>query len=327
MVRGFPISLKTCYIQFVFNFLKPKITVVTHNGTFHADEVFACATLSIWAEKNGKRLKVVRTRNPEIIARADMVVDVGNTYDPNKNRFDHHQKEGAGTHNNGIPYASFGLIWKYYGGKICTQEVAEMIEKNIVIPIDARDNGINITKITELGIADYRVSNAISSFNPTQEEEEGKSHKQFIIAVGIAKQILEREIIWETEARDGARVTREAIEEQNEPEILVLENRIESEEEVSKHKNIKFIISKSKANENWSVIAARDNLEDYNSDRASFPEGWRGLRDEDLIKVSGVNGAIFCHKGGWFAKAKTKEAAIELARIALRGKNVPNSSE
>jgi len=303
----------------LLNFLKPKIVVATHNGSFHADDVFAVATLSIWAEQNGKGLKVVRTRDPEIINKADIVVDVGMEYDPGRNRFDHHQRGGAGSHdiNQTVPYASFGLIWKHFGEKISTKEIAEKIEKELVIPIDARDNGINITPSNTYGFSLHSTSNAIHNLNPTWQEDQNKIDKQFNTALYFAKDILMREIAIVNANLEGSRLTKKAIESQNNPEILVLEERIDSEEEVSKHKNIKFVASKSKDSDNWSVISARDNTEDYTSNRATFPESWRGLRDQELEKASGVEGAIFCHRGGWFVKAETKEAALKMAQKAL----------
>ncbi|MCE9517420.1 MYG1 family protein [Candidatus Nomurabacteria bacterium] len=96
-------------------FTKKKI-LVTHNGTFHADDVFATATLSLLLDGN---IKVIRTRDPKIIASADYVYDVGGEYNLYKNLFDHHQKGGAGKRENGIPYAAFGLVWKSYGAAIC----------------------------------------------------------------------------------------------------------------------------------------------------------------------------------------------------------------
>lgn len=63
--------------------------IATHNGKFHADEVFAVSLL--------KRLdrfadaEVVRTRDPEVLKTADVVVDVGGQYDPATHRYDHHQ--------------------------------------------------------------------------------------------------------------------------------------------------------------------------------------------------------------------------------------------
>ena len=301
----------------IFKFFRPSIKVVTHNGSFHADDVFACATLQLWAEKEGRRLKITRTRDPEITSKADIVLDTGNIYDPEKNRFDHHQPGGASVRENGIPYASFGLIWKHYGKEICDEETHKKVEENLVLPIDARDNGVNISKPNELGLTDYRVSDAIHTFNPSWLEEENQAFRQFKKALKFAKEVLGRELVWEKAAVEGARLTRGAIEAQNNPEILVLDKRVDSEKEVTKHKNIKFIASKSKANNNWSVISAKDDLEDYHSNRAVFPEKWRGLRDVELAEISGVSGAIFCHRGGWMVKAETKEAALEMARLAL----------
>ena len=39
--------------------------------------------------------------------------------------------------------------------------------------------------------------------------------------------------------------------------------------------------------------------------------------DETLQKVTGVEDAVFCHKGLFLAVAKSKEGAIKLAELAL----------
>ena len=52
-------------------------TIVTHNGNFHADDVFSVAALkSIFPTFN-----LIRTRNVDVIAKADIVIDVGGEYD------------------------------------------------------------------------------------------------------------------------------------------------------------------------------------------------------------------------------------------------------
>ena len=61
------------------SFFSKKKIVVTHNGTFHADDIFSAATLSILLD--GK-IKIIRTRDAEIISKADYVFDVGGEYDP-----------------------------------------------------------------------------------------------------------------------------------------------------------------------------------------------------------------------------------------------------
>jgi uncharacterized UPF0160 family protein len=297
---------------------RKKIVVAIHSGDFHADDVFACATLSLWAERNDSKLKIIRTRDADIIKKADMVVDVGNVYELATNRFDHHQRGGAGKRENGVPYASFGLVWKKYGKEICkTQEIAERIDKSIVMPIDARDNGVNISKTNELNLVDYRMSNALSSFNITLQEDKKLADRQFEKALYFAKEILLREIAWAEVLDLGEGETIRIIKEQDEPEILILENKVEWHEAVSKNKKIKFVVY-PRSDKSWNIQAARDDLEDYNSDRIKFPKNWYGLRDEDLEEISGIKDTIFCADGGWFAVAKTKEGVIEMANKALQ---------
>ena len=89
--------------------------IVTHSGSFHQDELFAVAALKmIYPDA-----EIIRTRDPKIIVSGDIVVDIGGISDPEKNRFDHHQDGGAGKRHNGMPYASFGLVWKKFGRQIC----------------------------------------------------------------------------------------------------------------------------------------------------------------------------------------------------------------
>ena len=79
-------------------------TIVTHNGNFHADDVFSIAAFkSIFPS-----FKLIRTRDAELIAKADIVIDVGGEYDPDTDRFDHHQRGGAGERENGFPIPRLG---------------------------------------------------------------------------------------------------------------------------------------------------------------------------------------------------------------------------
>lgn len=120
-----------------------KIRAVVHNGKYHADDVFAMAALKILLDP--EELIIIRTRDPKIIDEADYVADVGGIYDPKKRRFDHHMREGAGVRENGIPYASFGLVWKEYGEKIAgSKQAAEYIDRKLVQPIDGPDNGVEL---------------------------------------------------------------------------------------------------------------------------------------------------------------------------------------
>lgn len=296
----------------MFNFFKKKITVVTHNGSFHADEVFATATLEIWAEMNNKKLAVIRSRDPKFFQKADFVLDVGNIYDPKNNRFDHHQRGGAGNHDNGIPYASFGLVWKKYGEQVCGKEIAKTIENKLVLPIDAIDNGINISKNLREDVRQYSVAREM--IYPLRYSPDGKGFEHFL---EIAKIILKSEINMAKETSEQEKRVEAEIKRQLEPEILILDEDIYWDKVVTRYKKIKIVIYPEPDTNSWCAEVGRDDLTDYNSNRASFHESWRGLRDEALVEVSGVSDAVFCHRAGFFAVAKTKEAALELARKAL----------
>ena len=116
-----------------------KVIIATHDGMFHADEVFAVAAILCFLDTAPVLATVVRTRDEDTIRKADFAVDVGSVYDTEKNRFDHHQEGGAGKRENGIldiPYASFGLVWRKFGYNIAgSPAVAELVDKNLVASI------------------------------------------------------------------------------------------------------------------------------------------------------------------------------------------------
>lgn len=297
---------------------KKTIKVATHNGKFHPDEVLACAVLSLWAEKNNSKLKITRTRDQKFIDEAEIVVDVGMVYDGDKKRFDHHQKGGAGVRENGLPYASFGLVWKHYGEAVSgSKELADLVEKKLVLPIDAKDNGVNISKTTDLGVLEYGLGDALSSFNTTWLEDSVSNEQQFFKALEFAKEVIKRELAEVGASLEGYRLTKDLILKQNTPEILILESYFDWGRAVSEFKNIKIVVYPNKNGENWHAQVGRDDLEDYDSDRVKFPVEWRGLRDGELAQVSGIPDAVFCTSSGWLAVARTRAAALQMAKLTL----------
>lgn len=102
--------------------------IITHDGTFHADEVFAESVLkdlfpeSMELKEGGKIdfVKYLRTRDEKLIAKAlksksVMIIDRGGQDDIENFIIDHHQIEGAGERKNSVKYATAGLVWKYFG--------------------------------------------------------------------------------------------------------------------------------------------------------------------------------------------------------------------
>src|SRR3989344_7640800 len=109
---------------------KSKKILVTHNGSFQSDDIFAAATISILLERAGEPYEIIRTRDPEIIKTGDYVFDVGGIHDEVSNKFDHHQVGGAGKGEEEIEYSSFGLVWKKFGLELSgSMPVMQLIEK------------------------------------------------------------------------------------------------------------------------------------------------------------------------------------------------------
>ncbi len=286
--------------------------VITHNGSFHPDDVFAVATLLI---KFGK-LKVIRTRDENRFKLADFLVDVGSIYNPKDKRFDHHQKSGAGVRENGTPYASFGLVWKEYGESICNdKEVSKLIENRLVSYIDSLDNGVGELKEIVKDVLPYTIGMAIVAFNKTWKDR-SDNYDNFIKAVNFAEDFLRREIAKTRDEVLGMNLVRSAYEKSEDKRLIFMDEKYPWEFVLKDFKEPIFVITPNKDNDTWEVNAVRDNPFSFQN-RKDLPLEWAGKRDEELSKITGVPDAIFAHNGRFLIVCKTKESAIKLANIAL----------
>ena len=68
--------------------------------------------------------------------------------------------------------------------------------------------------------------------------------------------------------------------------------------------------------EDWCLTGIRRADEGFEQ-RADLPAAWAGLTGEALEAASGVPGASFCHNARFIAAAKTREAALALAGLAV----------
>lgn len=292
------------------------ITIVTHNGSFHTDDVFAVATLLLVFKNKPVIARIIRTRDAALIESGDFVVDVGTIYDEQRERFDHHQIGGAGARENGVPYAAFGLVWKKYGGLLMSSpEAVEMIDETLVQYVDAMDNGTGELTPIIAGVVPYSVREVISSFNPTWEEGSVDDDLRFSEAVNCALQILEREIKTTESFVKGDMLVRKAYEAAKDKRIVVLEKNYLWEKVLNQFSEPLFVVEPT--TEGWKVYAVKDNPALF-VNRKDLPLAWAGKRDAELAGVSGVPDAVFCHNKRFMAVTKSKEGAIALAQEALK---------
>lgn len=288
--------------------------LVTHNATFHLDDIFACATLSMLLESKGEKFEIIRTRDEDIIKHGDYVFDIGGSYDSEKNRFDHHQHGGAGERTNHIPYSSFGLVWKKFGKELCgVEEISERIDKKLVQSIDAGDNGVDLYKLTT-DVQPYGLHSLFYAFRPSWNEEDNFD-LIFLEMVELAKKILSREIVKEKNTLLGEKKFIEIYEKTEDKRLIITEDRYPWAKVCLLHPEILFVVN-HRLDGTWSVNAVNKKLDSFEN-RKNLPALWAGLSDEELQKITGVLDAIFCHRGLFLAVAKSKDGAVKLAELAL----------
>jgi len=286
----------------------------THDGRFHAAEIFALAVLKLIFPD----LEIVRSRNENVYKNVDIIVDVGGVYDSENLIFDHHQRNFSIKRESGIPYASFGLVWKKYGKLLCgSSEASEYIDSMIVQAIDADDNGIEIFETTVDGTPFHSLSDIIESFVPRYVNDE-KLQEGFDHALNFATSYMKRQIKLAKELFEVALPNiRNSIKIAEDPQILIFKkfdktwlNFISQESEKAR-----FVIFPTHR-KTWAIrcIPQRGRKFEYCK---LLPSEWGG-RQKDFAEISGVHDALYCHNGCFLAEAETFEGAHKLTVFALK---------
>jgi uncharacterized UPF0160 family protein len=288
--------------------------VATHPGNFHADDVFAVATLGL---VHGE-LDLVRTRDEATVAAADVRVDLGGRSDPSTGDFDHHQRGGAGERPNGIRYASFGLVWRAFGAGLAGgEEAAASIDERLVQGVDANDTGQNLTSSLIDGIRPMTVSGVIAALNPTWDEEltPAEEDARFAQAVALATGILERELAGARAYRRGLDIVRAAIARAADPRLIELDRKAPWHETVVTTAPDALYVVYPKS-DGWGMQAVPKALGEF-ANRKDLPEPWGGHSDAELAAITGVPDAMFAHSKRFYASARSREGILALARQAL----------
>jgi len=288
--------------------------VATHPGNFHADDVFAIAVLEL---VHGE-LEIVRTRDAEAQAAADLRVDVGGRSDPATGDFDHHQKGGAGERENGIRYASFGLVWREHGEALAgSAEAAAAIDERLVCGVDANDVGQTLIEPLVGDIRPMSVSGVIAALNPSWDEQltPAEEDARFAQAVALARGMVEREIAGAA-AFDRARgLVAAAIGRAEDPRVIELDSNMPWREAVitTAPEALYVIYPKS---DGWGSQAVPREVGSFEN-RLSFPADWRGRSGADLVAATGVPDAVFCHAAGFYASAASRDGIVALVSASI----------
>lgn len=295
-------------------------TIVTHNGPYHCDDIFAVASICLLLGEEDP-VSILRTRDQEVIKNGDFVVDVGGYHSEDENVFDHHQDGGGGERENGIPYASFGLVWKRYGRDICgDEEIARVLDKKIVQFVDAEDNGVKTSKDLFEEVNLYSVHDLFLSFSPTWNEEDVDVDAVFKECVELAKKVLKREIKIAKDMKKAEEFVRACYDNSEDRRIVVLDRYYPWKGFVKDLPECFFVVYPSFRGETWHAQSVPIENDAFRS-KKPFPQSWAGKRDSELVQITGVEDAVFCHNKSFLAVAGSKEGAIALAKEVLSSSN------
>lgn len=234
------------------------VSIGTHNGHFHADEALAVYMLRLLPTYANSTL--VRTRDPALLETCHTVVDVGGEYNPETNRYDHHQRTFDTTFD-GRPtkLSSAGLVYKHFGKSIISQTIKKSeddedvgllwnkIYESLIEAVDANDNGISAYDpdgIKAAGLTKrfsdggFTLASIVSSLNPNwndpapsdPKEAQAAEDEKFLAASKVMGEHFSRNLEYYAKSWLPARdIVKEAYNKrsQYDPEgrILVLEGQ------------------------------------------------------------------------------------------------------
>jgi len=289
-------------------------TLGTHNGKFHADDVMATAILRLLLGD----IKVTRTRDQNILEKLDFV------YDISLGEFDHHQLNKEIRENN-IPYAACGLVWREFGPRVIKKfnsqlsendiiSIFDYVDKNLVQGIDATDNGIDIK--SEIKV--MTISDIIQSFNPTWDSQDSKD-VAFEEAAGYATEVIKRIINRQVSVIKARIIVNEAFQNRNINEIMVLKNGCPWLQQLLKidiNNEVLFVISPDDNNAEYKIQTVKKTADTFEA-RKDILESIRGKSSEEINSIMQIDDAIFCHKAGFIASARSIESALKIAKLSI----------
>jgi len=255
-----------------------------------------------------------------------------------------------GVNFKSIRLSSAGLIYSHFGREIIANvlnldgyranEVSEthnLLEtiflkcyERFVEEIDANDNGVaqhdDKAKFHITTTLPQRVQNLNPWWNAKEKNEEVAFSKAMNLAGGeFVDRVNYLYNCW-WPARDLVKRVLEKRKKVDESGAIILfdqgggcpwkEHLLELEEELGIKNSVKYAIIPDERNGNWMIICVPLEANSFQL-RSPLPESWRGLRNEQLSSLIGIEKSIFCHATGFCGGHETKEGALQMVRLAM----------
>jgi len=302
------------------------VVIATHNGTFHADDVFGVAVLMLL----NPGAELIRTRDTQAIANADFAVDVGGEWDSSRGRFDHHQRGFAGARKTGVVYASAGLVWEAFGTTLVertfglgdqglAEAVAGDLDVELVQHLDRADTGASHGAPGIFGL-----SALLSQFNapwdhPHAGDKDGRATlANFHKAVQVTTLFLEAALDQLRAKHHGAQLVRNSEKRLGGAVRVMPRGGLPWADVVSiEMPEVQFVVYPDSTDDQFQLHIVPVEPNSFKA-RKDLPRSWAGLRGQELAAVCGVADAVFCHNALFIGGAGSLNGALQMAELAVR---------
>lgn len=274
---------------------------------------------------------VIRTRSAALLEKAQrhpeiFVLDVGGKYEKNLLNLDHHQASMTDTWEDGTPYSSTGLAWRWLqeNGHLSSLDAgiqAEM-EATLIRPLDAHDNGVALCD----------EGNIVEAFNRSSGDNADQA-RQFAKSVDFLSEVLENNIYLCSLKLQSKQVLEKAWEKakDNNENFVILEESLAYSDGTGLLKEVSNDQAQmagwpGKGNR-YTVISLSGNEGRFSS-KCPVPEAWRGQMDFEVVIENQKIPMIFAHKTGFMCivKGGPKEARMVAKAVIAHNAALENGN-
>lgn len=322
--------------------------IATHDGSFHADETIACAILTYIYENS----EIIRSRDPQTLETADIIIDVSGIND--EKHFDHHSPAFNLSRDNGINYATAGLMWLKFGKEYLNKIANEFfegeardqitpqvidnaflrIDHEIMYMVDLNDNGqlntfikqkVNCQSQEEKRVLDeinefYRSTPDLSYLVAVQNlpnVSSAEQNKNFFKTVQMLKTLLINASINALNTESGV---IKVLESYDGGPILIMHEKLPWTQAVfsnfEKFTNC-YIAVYPDRKRGWRIQSLPYSKSERYKNKLTAPVAWRGLDAQELDKATGLHNTIFVHRSGFTGGALEYDTTIQMAKMWL----------
>ncbi len=268
------------------------LNVAIHDGAFHADDLFSIALLEELCEYSSCTLRVIRTRDSELLAKADMRVDVGGKFSIETLDFDHHQNDQSLVQNNGIKHSAFGLLCQW----AMTGDFQNIYREKFVLGIEAQDNtGKNHPSYLGVG---FMVQSFLPAYGTNENFDE-----MFELARAVVRTLFKRTLVATQGFLAAEEDAKASIVSEAADGIVVMNKRVTILPFL--HPEWKFVVSPDPTG-GWSFLGLNGNV---------VPVRYRGLNSASLAEL-GLKGK-FIHVAGFTGSLENQTDVINICKEAI----------